>query len=338
MRTIGKSKSSSFDRAGLLASLFIHASILALLTYLNPGLPPETPVFTVSFEREDRTPQIVSPPATTTKETPLDTKKLSDQNARTEVEQIRRGTGGAPSPTNDKTQQSLQPKQPQQKTSPHTNQQKEKQHTRSPGSKLTLKDLRLDSSTLSDKFRATGKSSKTPATENKISDPSDYKAFARPRGSGATFIGTGGISDHLPNLPDGDITLLNAKANLYASFVRRVAIQVFTQLRSEGWDTLRAHDIRQVHSFSIIEAVLSPEGRLRSVSLKTSSGSSSFDRVVENATRQGAQDPNPPQGALDKDGNIHFIFKARSWTQMGANARSGAPTEYRWLLLATGLL
>ena len=44
------------------------------------------------------------------------------------------------------------------------------------------------------------------------------------------------------------------------------------------------------------------------------------------------------EGAQAGDGTIHFIFKARSWTQLGANPRSGAPTEYRWLLLATGLL
>lgn len=330
---------SSFDRTGLIISLVIHAVILSLAVHLHPSVPVTAPVFNVSFERNQKTTQIVSPSQAPAILPPLDTKKLSEKNTATRIEQIRRGTGGAPKqgsahssmPTSDTRRvKSLAPKKSAKK-----NDSSKKSTT----NQLTVKDLRLDSPTLSAKFSKAGKANPRPTLHSPSLDHSEnYKAFARPQGTGATFIGTGGISDHLPNLPDGDITLLNAKANLFASFVRRVAIQVFTELRSKGWDTLRASDIRQVRSFSIIEAVLSPEGTLIKVSLKNSSGSHSFDRVVRDATQQGTTDPNPPEGALAEDGNIHFIFKARSWTQMGANARSGAPTEYRWLLLATGLL
>jgi hypothetical protein len=179
--------------------------------------------------------------------------------------------------------------------------------------------------------------SQSRANQSPSQSLSEYQAFSRPPGSGAAFLGTAGISDHLPNLPDGDITLLNAKANIYASFVRRVAIQVFTQLRSQGWEKLSAQQIRQLQGFSTIEAVLSPDGKFLRAQLIESSGSTAFDGVLNLSVQTGARDPNPPTGALAKDGLIHFIFKARSWSQIGVNRRSGAPTEQRWLLLATGL-
>ena len=165
----------------------------------------------------------------------------------------------------------------------------------------------------------------------------EYQAFSRPPGSGAAFLGNAGINDHLPNLPDGDITLLNAKANIYASFVRRVAVQVFTQLRSQGWEKLSQQQIQQLSDFTTIEAVLSRQGKLLSVRILSSSGSTHFDSVVNLSVSAGVRDPNPPPGAEAQDGAIHFIFKARSWSQMGFNRRSGASLEQRWLLLATGL-
>jgi TonB family protein len=203
---------------------------------------------------------------------------------------------------------------------------------------VLLKDLTLDRSTLDAKF---GAAAKQPSERKSQSSPaqslSEYQAFSRPPGSGAAFLGTAGISDHLPNLPDGDITLLNAKANIYASFVRRVAVQVFTQLRAQGWERLSGQQIRQLQSFATVEAVLSKDGKFIRAQLLDSSGSDAFDSVLNLAVTNGARDPNPPPGALAKDGLIHFIFKARSWSQMGVNRRSGAPVEQRWLLLATGL-
>jgi hypothetical protein len=205
-----------------------------------------------------------------------------------------------------------------------------------------LKSLKLDETTLSERFGRSAAQAKQgneqanqPQTEN--TSPSSYAAFSRPPGSGAAFLGDAGINDHLPNLPDGDITLLNAKANQYAGFVRRVAVQVFAQLRAQGWERLSAIEIARLSDFTTIEAVLSPEGRFMRIRLLASSGSSAFDTVVNLSVSSGASDPNPPAGARASDGLIHFIFKARSWSQVGAGRRTGAPVEHRWLLLATGL-
>ncbi len=202
---------------------------------------------------------------------------------------------------------------------------------------LNLKDFKLDDATLAMKFGNVAKNA-PPATKasKSTSDLSDYEAFSRPPGSGATFVGSGGVSDHLPSLPDGDITLLNAKANTYAGFVRRVAVQVFAQLRSQGWEKLSMGEVQRINDFTTIEAILSPEGRFVTMRMIEGSGSPQFDAVVKQSVPAGMKDQNPPAGARASDGMIHFIFKARSWAAIGAG-RGGMPSEHRWILLATGL-
>jgi TonB family protein len=299
-------------------------------------------------------PQIVSPSQQPATDPPDNAQRLSDTNSRTEVEKIRRGDGGGipgQGTSQPKAQTQQQERKPAENNTTHSQQKqpqpKEPAKEEPPAAlskqplqkkEVLVKDLTLDRSTLDAKF---GSQATRPPTTKSPSSPSqslsEYQAFSRPPGTGAAFLGTAGISDHLPNLPDGDITLLNAKANIYASFVRRVAIQVFTQLRAQGWERLSAQQIRQLQGFATIEAVLSQDGKFIRAQLLDSSGSDAFDSVLNLSVTNGARDPNPPPGALAKDGLIHFIFKARSWSQMGMNRRSGAPVEQRWLLLATGL-
>jgi hypothetical protein len=160
------------------------------------------------------------------------------------------------------------------------------------------------------------------------------RPFSRPPGSGAAIIGMRGNPDYLPNLPDGDLTLLNEKADQYAVFVIRVATQVFGQLRSSGWEQLQYGDIANISDYNTIEAILSPRGELLRVLIHAGSGSARFDRIVEASVTRGARDPNPPPGAAAPDGNVHFIFKAKSWSEVG---HQGRMYERRWLTLATGL-
>jgi hypothetical protein len=96
-------------------------------------------------------------------------------------------------------------------------------------------------------------------------------------------------------------------------------------------------EIQAMTDDATIEAVLSPEGNFLRATILERSGSTPFDSVVKLSVSQGARDPNPPPGARADDGLIHFIFKARSWSQIGADRRTGAAVEHRWLLLATGL-
>lgn len=344
-----------YEHIGLTISLLIHVIVFWIVFNTKPLPPPLLTTIEVTIEPPSlpaQKRQIVSPSVPSIKP-PENTDKMSDVDSRADVEKIRRGDpGGAPGKPEQQTQPSKPQEQrkpsvskpePPQKLAPKTPQKQEEKSPAKPSEQqpkrdLRLSDLKLDNATLASKFGNTPQNpSKAKSSNASASDLSEYQAFSRPPGSGAAFVGTGGINDHLPNLPDGDITLLNAKANQYAGFVRRVAVQVFTQLRTQGWERISAQQLHQLGDFTTIEAVLTPDGKFIRATIIGRSGSDAFDGVVNTSVSQGASDPNPPEGARAKDGLIHFIFRARSWSQMGINRRSGAPTENRWLLLATGL-
>jgi TonB family protein len=348
-----------YQQIGLAVSILLHIALFYIIFSSKPAplsLPTAINVSIVPATAIAPKKQIVSPSNQPPSKPPETTTRISDTDSHADIEKIQRGDGGGipgkpqerqsepPSPEKPAPQQpkadAAKPAPQEQLKPPSKTQEKpvEKPAPTNHKRELHLSDLKLDDATLSQKFGTTPK----PPTEQKASAQSQqkleqYQAFSRPPGSGAAFLGSAGISDHLPNLPDGDITLLNAKANQYAGFVRRVAVQVFTQLRTQGWEKLSAQQLHRLSDFTTIEAILSRDGTFLSARLLESSGSDAFDSVVQQSVKQGASDPNPPPGAEARDGRIHFIFKARSWSQIGANRRSGAPTEYRWLLLATGL-
>ncbi len=160
-----------------------------------------------------------------------------------------------------------------------------------------------------------------------------YQPFRRNTSSGI-FSDRAGIPDYLPSIPDGDITLLNAKADRHAIFVRRVALQVFGALRRMSWAEIPFKEINTMTGFVTVEAIMNNQGHLIRIKLEQSSGVHDFDNVLSQAVREGAWDQNPPVKAGAEDGNIHFIFQSRTW----ARQRGDAIREQRWLLLGTGLL
>ncbi len=344
-----------YEHLGLGISLLFHAVVFWIVFNTKPLPPPLPTTIEVTIEPSSLLApkrQIVSPSVPSLKP-PEKTDKLSDVDSSTDVEKIRRGDPGgapgkpeqqtAPAKMQEQAKSSTAPLLPPQKLAPKTESHQNEKRSNKPADPqpkrdLHLSDLKLDNATLTSKFGSTPlNSSKAREQSSSSSAVSEYQAFSRPPGSGAAFVGTGGINDHLPNLPDGDITLLNAKANTYAGFVRRVAVQVFAQLRVQGWEKISAQQLLRLQDFTTVEAVLSPDGKFIRATIIGHSGSEAFDSVVNTSVGQGASDPNPPEGARAKDGLIHFIFRARSWSQMGTNRRSGAPTENRWILLATGL-
>jgi hypothetical protein len=340
-------------------SLVLHIILFAALQRA-PLAPPAREVFEVEFVTEPpqqkQREQMVSPSESASKAPPLNTRLLSERDSSVEKEQLKRGDGleagpvrgaqpGAPAPETKPAKDSpkSQPQravrdEPQRKAGNASPPKAEPAAADRERASLQrpLKQLSLDNSTLLEKF---GASKESPPNQDRVGEvsPARYRAFSRPAGSGAAFLGATGSSDFIPSLPDGDITLLNAKASKFAVFVRRVATQVFGRLRQSGWETLRASDIQSMGDFSTVEAVLNLKGELESVTLHGKSGSERFDRVLSQAVQGGAKDGNPPADAVASDGRIHFIFKARSWSQPGADPRTGAPFERRWLLLQTGL-
>ncbi len=361
---------NKYIRAGILSSLLLHVLLLGFLFRPTPNFDKRQMVLEVdlrslapAFQKQIPLKQqiVTESMGREVKDAP-DTRWLAEKNMAVEKEQIKRGDapdaglpGGQPSQASEALQQSSAKEAVEKVSAPKKSKPVEKAQTPPPVKKKVstgikpLSDLPLDTGTLIREFAKEQNVEKPEVSEQSERDltkeilgqgasaASGYQAFSRPSGTGAKVFGTRGSSDFLPNLPDGDITLLNTKASQFAVFVRRVALQVFGALRSSGWERLSASDIHAMQRSSVVRAILSKEGKLLSVRIETPSGSSRFDEVLKGAAQKGAADPHPPAGAEASDGNIHFIFQARSWSRRGASGRNGAIRERRWLMLATGL-
>jgi len=338
----------------VVCSILVHIGLFWGLNSIPARHPiePLGEVIEVSFEgpvqRSLRpSSQIVSESERTeVRKLDIDTPNRAEKDSVVEKEQVRRGddpqAGPSVSPVRSAQQQ---PSDPQ--ANANSKSEGEQTNTKSPAPKravkadpsksLPLKELKLDSATLLEKFVIPQAQKNEEQVEQANSRTAGYQAFSRPLGSGAAFLGRRGVTDYLPSLPDGDITTLNAKADQFAVFVRRVASSVFGQLRSAGWEQISGRELNSLSDFSEVRASLSLKGELLSVQVVSSSGSQRFDLVLNESVKRGARDPNPPAAAVASDGTIRFIFRARSWAQMSSSSRSGAPVERRWLLLATGL-
>ncbi|HMO17132.1 MAG TPA: energy transducer TonB [Oligoflexia bacterium] len=254
-----------------------------------------------------------------------DTSRLSDKNTKVKEEAIKRGVDIAKAP------KPLKKTETQQKIhSLNTNSSLDTSSSSSIiSSKTSLKNLFLDKNLPIIKppdQNISGSGESNPAPD--VIDNSTASSEARLQ----SFIGIPGRSDYLPNVADGDITLLNAKADRFAVFVRRVALQVFSSLRTSNWaDQLEFQKSMTVGDVTII-AELDPKGNLLSANVVEGSGIEAFDRAILASVKKGAWDKNPPAAALAKNGNIRFIFKSRAQIRRIDQGRFS-----RWILLATGL-
>jgi len=132
-----------------------------------------------------------------------------------------------------------------------------------------------------------------------------------------------GALDFLPDVREGDITLLNTKAELFSPFVRRVAVRVFGHLVILLRRTLDGVSTSSQEWVSI-EAVMNKHGDLTSLEVKDRSSSSvlGLDRSLQRACYEGFFDRNPPNGAEAEDGQIHFVLHIRVASVAGPNGRS----------------
>jgi hypothetical protein len=360
-------------RVAIIVSIFIHIGFLWVLRAQHFTITPDIieieltslPEIVSNAAQRQEQKQIVAP--TEKRSDPLledKPKYRSDIDSSTAVEQIKRGDDPeagipnaasqsqaqqpAPEQADVKSEEAQKPlaKEKKQEPQPVKKEQKASAPEKAPQPPQAIKEshqpkplkqLALDNDTLMEKYALAEPPVENARNTKRSVEPSQYQAFSRPPGTGARFVGQQGTNDYLPNLPDGDITLLNTKADQFAVFVRRVATQVFGEIRNTGWEVLAAGDINSASRYSTFRAVLSLQGKLLRVEPISDSGSIRFDRAIEAAVKQGARDQNPPPAAAASDGLIHFIFQARSWSQVVSSPRSGAPMERRWLLLSTGL-
>jgi len=124
------------------------------------------------------------------------------------------------------------------------------------------------------------------------------------------LLGPNGTPDVLPDVRQGNLTFLNAKANRFAPFVRRVALRVFQHLIIHQRKNLHIDDVVAAHDMSTIEARIDTQGNLKKLLIQTRSGSYAVDEALLRACENGAWDENPPAEAIAEDGMIHFIFRS----------------------------
>ncbi|MDR2337084.1 MAG: TonB C-terminal domain-containing protein [Deltaproteobacteria bacterium] len=297
-------------------SLIVHLILLFSVKIPNT-LKPDTLSKPLSLTKIE-TPQIVSLPEQSTERENLEQASLlSAKDSLAKREQLKKGI--------------TEPAQPKRSTAQNANQKqssKKSQLLLAPNDYVDLLKTNSIQQNTKPAVEAVADENVRSATLEKtqpwikISQSPDF------------HISTGSL-DYLPNIPDGDITLLNTKADIFAVFVRRVALQVFATIRKNNWQQLSIKEISKLNQFVTIKATMSPQGKILSTTIVSSSNSVTFDNLVRDAVLSSAADPNPPAAAISTvDGNIQFIFKARTWSQRHATTFY----EQRWLLLGTGLL
>lgn len=330
--------------AALVLSLLIHISLYTTVSLGNfqtsqAELEPTIVDLVLEPPRDQR--QIVSPPEKSDDIPPKDTNLLSDKDTQAKIETIHRGEDASPPPAKQETKT-----QPAVEKTAQPVKRPEAEPPKKPAEKTPqqlAKNIKQDSLFLGEKFASETSTQTVQPAEVKDPDKktagvnsehklrSDYQPF----GSSLFIPGnSAGSPDLLPDVPDGEMTMLNAKAERFAVFVRRVAQQVFGQLRLSNWSQLSAGEVRQIGDFAKIHAIMSPEGNFVKLWIENSSGSTRFDKVVTNSIEKGLDDRNPPASARSDDGNYHFIFISRTWTRMLGERMK----EQRWILLGTGLL
>ena len=320
---------------GLLVSIILH--IICLIYLVTAKIPIENsqeiiPVSYIELPKKEKI--IVSTTDSENSKPNPEANKLSDKDSAVEKETIKKGAGfenKTDAIKQNKSQEKERVKQVEKNIEPKPIKNLEPQKIDKP---ISAPNLKLNIGDLAASFADGAKNNQNKSVQNKAAP------FSRPQGSGAVFFGPGGVPDVVPGLPDGDITMLNAKADKFASFVRRVAIQVFGRLRESGWSGLTAEQVQSISEYVSLEALLDKNGELEKVTLKNESGSDKFDIIVKDSVNKGARDKNPPIQAAREDGKYLFVFRARSWAEFGPTRGVGGVgiSEKRWIELGVGLL
>jgi len=168
--------------------------------------------------------------------------------------------------------------------------------------------------------RATGDAAGGAAARAAADDPRKDLVSAPPPAPGL-FGGMRGSFDALPDVAQGNLTMLNTKADRFAPFVRRVGTRVFQNLLIYQRQNLEASDILAANDVVTARVTLDAAGKLKSLEVDEHSGSMAVDQTLLDALRQAAFDDNPPKAAANASGEYEFIFQAQLLAGVGPGAR-----------------
>ncbi len=281
--------------------------------------PPEAPQPEPPPQPEKKIPlpeQIVSPPDAGKNEVPPDTRFKSDRDVRVEQEQVKRGEPkpGEPGPGDGAPPARPAPPNPAARPTRAGARAKPQggvggaQPAARPQSPQVAALPKLDRLLPDALVLAQQGYGDPPAPPEQSPD----QRAARPLGGGSDGIvfptGPTGTLDYLPDVREGDITLLNTKAEVFAPFVRRVALRVFQNLLI----SLRKEvDGQSAMEHVQAEAIMDPRSgeMIRfTITERSARVSLASDRRLHQACIVGFFDRNPPPGARAADGNIHFLL------------------------------
>jgi outer membrane biosynthesis protein TonB len=295
--------------------------------------------------------QIVSPPDSP-KDTPDKAHLLSDRDSRAVEEMIKRGEPAPPAkPPTSKPDNAKQAATDQPATKARGDASGTEHATA-----LAKADTQSRASTantappvgLSDLFVRPSELARDPALAKGDSGESDKTAeggkrdlASLPRPDLWADPGPRGSPDYLPNVRQGDITLLNTKADRFAPFVRRVGLRVFQSFTMEFKQEIHAGTVPEGRENVEIEAVMTRDGKRADVFLRQHDGNLSADRtLLGTLTDQIFFDENPPTEAVAADGRIHFIFAldAQVFYQGGGRRGGGGRQPGAQWVMGAGLL
>ncbi len=273
--------------------------------------------------------QIVSPPDAGKNEVPPDTRLKSDRDNTVEKQQVKRGE---PKPGESapevKPVAKPQPKKPPAPPQPVRNNAPPAREPRTQLAKLPSLDRLLPNAV---RLAQEGYG-QPPEVVPDVAEQRPQRQLTG--GNDGLFVPAGpvGSLDYLPDVREGDITLLNTKAEVFAPFVRRVALRVFQNFWISLKKDLAGAPLSAEEQIEA-EAVMDPRGEMIgfTITRRSSRISLASDRRLQQACNVGFFDRNPPPGARFEDGNIHFVFATE--IQAAGTPQGGA----YWVQLAAGL-
>lgn len=295
--------------------------------------PPQAPAKQPERKLPVPEQQIVAPPDAGKNEAPPETRLLSDRDTRVEQQTVKKGN---PAPGEESPGEKAPPKPKPAQARPKPAEQPRGGNRRNrepPPQVASLPSIdRLMPNALRLAEEGYGREAEA-AEQFAQADPS---RSVRPRGAEGLMIPSGGpigTLDFLPDVREGDITLLNTKAEVFAPFVRRVAIRVFQNFlislkREMAGSALPTSEMVEA------EAIMDARGEMIAfnVSQRSTRIALASDRRLQQACYDGFFDRNPPPGARAKDGKIHFVF--RTAVEYMPTARGGG----YYVFLSAGLL
>ena len=151
-------------------------------------------------------------------------------------------------------------------------------------------------------------------------DPRKDLVSAPPPAPGL-FGGVRGSFDYLPDVSQGNLTMLNTKADRFAPFVRRVGTRVFQNLLIFQRQNLEASDIIAANDLVTVRVTLDAAGKLKTFEVDDHSGSMAVDQTLIDAIKQAAFDDNPPKAAANDKGEFEFVFEAQLLAGVGPGPR-----------------